>query len=305
MTVAAHPGSAVPWPWQIPARRWWAILRRTYDEVQSDRMMAVAGGVVFYVLLAMVPAISVLVSVYALFADPTTIRDHLAVLAQTMPASAFDVVGTEIARIAGQDRGALSLAFGFSLLLALWSANSGTKAMFDALNVAFDRNEERNFIALNLESLGFTLAAVVVLILALAAVVVVPLVLGFVGINDWAEALLSLLRWPILLLVVGLALGALYRYGPSMPAGARGGWITIGSVTASLLWLVVSAGFSWYLGSFADYNATYGSLGAVIGLMIWLWLSFSVVLAGAELDKEIENELAPGATARSTHGVSK
>ena len=192
----------------------------------------------------------------------------------------------------------LGFASLLSLLFALWSANAGTKAMFDALNVAYDEAEKRGFIVLNIVSLAFTAGAILFLLLAVGAVIVVPLMLGSVGMQEAGGQILSNLRWPILCLLVAGALSVLYRYGPSRRE-AKWRWVTVGSLLASLLWLVGSGIFSWYLTHFADFSATYGSLGAAIGLMMWLWLTSIVVLAGAELNSEIEHQTARDSTVGS------
>lgn len=245
---------------------------------------------VFYVLLAIFPGITTLVSLYALFADPATIHDHLAFAAVMMPSDSFNLLQGEVLRIASKGQASLGLASVVGLLFALWSANAGTKAIFDALNVGFDEVEKRSFVRLNLLSLAFTVGAVIALLVAVAAVVVVPLVLGSLGLQTVGEKLISILRWPVLFALVAMGLSFLYRFGPS-PRPAKWHWFTVGSVCASFLWLIGSALFSWYLTNFADYTATYGTLGAAIGLMMWLWLSFVVILVGAKLDAEIAHQL--------------
>jgi membrane protein len=247
-------------------------------------------------MLAVVPAITALVSLYGLFAKASTINDHLSFIASVMPGTAYELISDQITRIAGNNDGKLTFAFIFGLGLALWSANAGMKAIFDALNIAYDEDEKRGFIKLNLISLGFTLGAVVVLLLAIAGIVVLPLVLAYLGFAANQQAgFLPLLRWPALFLLVMFGLALLYRYGPSRRE-AQWRWLTAGSLFAAFAWLAISALFSLYLSKFTDYNATYGSLGAVIGLMMWIWLSVSVVLIGAELNAEIEHQTARDTT---------
>ena len=201
-----------------------------------------------------------------------TIADHIAFLGGVLPSGGVELIRTQLQALAAQDEAALCFAFIFGLLFALWSANNGIKTLFEALNVAYDETEKRSFVWLNLVSLLFTLAAIVIGILFIVCVGVVPAVLAFVGLGGAEELLISLLRWPILFVVSAAAISVLYRYGPSRePAKWR--WVTWGSVVATALWLVASVLFSWYLANFADYNATYGSLGAVIGFMMWTWLS--------------------------------
>jgi membrane protein len=284
-------GWVPPWPWQISLRHWRAILARTYSEINEDRMMAVAGGVVFFILLAIFPGITAFVSLYALFANPATISNHLAAAADMMPTDAFNLLRGEVERVASKGPGTLGLASIFGLLFAFWSANSGMKAIFDALNVANDETEKRGFFRLNLVSLAFTLGTIAFMLLAVGAVVLVPLLFGQIGLQDFAGVVVSVLRWPALFILLAAALSILYVFGPSKPT-ARWNWMTTGSLAATFLWVLAGAIFSWYLAHVADYSATYGTLGGAIGLMMWLWISFLVILAGAELDQEIAHEFA-------------
>jgi membrane protein len=289
-------GRSADQPSGIPWRGWKDILWRTYAQISADRLLLIAGGVVFYGLLATVPAITALVSMYGIFTPPSAINAQLNFLADVMPAGAYQLISDQIVRIAGNSDGKLTFAFIAGLGVALWSANAGVKAIFDALNVVYDEDEKRGIVKLNAMSLSFTLAGIVILMIIIAAVVVVPLVLAFVGFAAERQAgLLPLLRWPVLFVLVMLGLSVLYRYGPSRRQ-AKWRWVTVGSVFAALTWIAVSVAFSWYLSKFADYNATYGSLGAVIGLMMWMWISTSVVLVGAELNSEIEHQTARDST---------
>ena len=172
---------------------------------------------------------------------------------------------------------------------------SGIKAVIDALNVIYEQKEDRTFLKLNLVALVFTLAGFAAFLLAIAAIVVLPLILSPIGLGTLTEALTRIARWPVLLVVLLSCLAVLYRYGPDRRA-ARWQWVTVGSVFAAVTWIVASFLFSWYLASFANYNATYGSLGAVVGLMIWLWISTILVLLGAELNAEIEHQTARDST---------
>ena len=282
-------------PLQIPWKGWKDILLRVYEEIGKDRLMAVAAGVVFYSLLALFPAVTALVSSNGLFADTGTIADHLATLAGLMPAGGFEIVREQIARIVSKGGGKLTAGFAFGLALALWSANAGMKAIFDALNVIYEEDEKRSFVKLNLLSLGFTLGAIATALLAVGAVVVFPLILAFFGIAKVNPLLISLLRWPALFMMIILGLALLYRYGPSR-RNAQWRWVSVGSVFAALTWIAGSLAFSYYLQNFADYDGTYGSLGAVIGLMMWMWLSSIVILVGAELNAEVEHQTARDST---------
>lgn len=282
-------------PAQIPARGWKDILWRTYQEIQNDRVMSIAAGVTYYALLAMFPAIAALVAIYGLFADPATVGSQLAAIEGLLPKEALGVVSDQLQRLSATPQTALSLTFGFSLVLSLWSANSGTKAIFDALNIAYDEEEKRSFVMLNAVSLLFTLGLVLFVLLALAAVVILPAVLDYLPVGWVVEWAVRIGRWVLLVGVVALGLAVLYRFGPSREK-PRWQWVSVGSATATILWLVASAALSWYAANFANYDKTYGSLGAVVGLMIWLWVSNIVVLIGAELNSEIEHQTARDTT---------
>jgi len=295
---AAQPGRGrgADAPTHIPWRGWKDILWRVYEDIGRHRLLLAAAGVTFYAMLAVVPAITALVSLYGLFAEASAINAHLSFIAGMMPASAYELISDQITRIASNNDGKLTFAFVIGLGVALWSANAGMKSIFDALNIVYDEDEKRSFIKLNLISLAFTLAAVVALLVAIGAVVALPLVLAYLGFAAEQQAgFLPLLRWPGLFVLVMLGLALLYRFGPSRK-DAEWRWVSVGSMFASFAWLAISALFSWYLSKFADYNATYGSLGAVIGLMMWIWLSVTVIMIGAELDAEIEHQTARDTT---------
>ncbi|MGI8725277.1 MAG: YihY/virulence factor BrkB family protein [Methyloceanibacter sp.] len=282
-------------PAQIPVKGWKDILWRTYNQIGEDRLLAVAAGAVFYMLLALFPAVTALVSLYGLFTDPSVINEHLSLLGGVMPGGAIDIVREQVTRLTETGKNALGFGFLFGLLLALWSANAGIKAIIDALNVVYDEREKRSFIKLTLVAFAFTIGALVFVLLALAGIVILPLVLAWTGYETRAGEIVSLLRWPALLVIVMLWLAVLYRCAPSRER-ARWSWLSVGSIFAALAWLGGSALFSWYLSNFADYDATYGSLGAAIGLMMWLWLSVSVILVGGELNAEMEHQTAHDST---------
>jgi membrane protein len=286
-------GRDAPAPSKIPPPGWKDILWRTWQEFNNDRVPAVAGSVAFFGLLSVFPALAAFVSLYGLFADVQTVLKQLDLLAGLLPRDALQFVGEQMLRIAEGRGDRLGLAFAFSLALSLWSANAGMKALFDGLNVAYEEKEKRGFFRLNAIALCFTVGGIVFVLAVLGLVVALPLALSLLGYSGANP--MWMLRWPLLLAVVILALAGLYRYGPSRRQ-ARWRWVTWGSVAAALLWLVASMAFSFYVGRFAHYDRTYGSLGAVVGFMTWIWLSVIVVLLGAELNAEIEHQTAVDST---------
>ncbi len=288
-------GRSADTPTEIPARGWKDILWRTYEEFNKDRVMSVAAGVTYYALLALFPAIAALVSIYGLFADPGTIQDHLNTLSGVLPGGALDIIREQVIRIASQGSGKLGFGFVFGLGLSLWSSNAGMKAIFDALNIVYGEEEKRSFIKLNVLSLSFTLGAIAFILIALAGIIVLPIALNFIGLGSGTEWLVSIARWPILLIGIVVGLSLIYRFGPSRDK-AEWRWVTPGGIVAAVLWLAVSMLFSWYVANFGSYNETYGSLGAVIGFMTWIWLSTTVVLLGAEINAEMEHQTAKDTT---------
>jgi membrane protein len=283
----------------IPWRGWKDILIRTYHEIQEDRLLSLSAGVVFYSLVALFPAIAAGVSVYAFFSNAASIANHLSLVADIVPGASLDLLREEITRIAGRSDGRLTSGFLLSFGIALWSANAGMKAIFDALNIIYDEDEKRGIVWLNMVSLFFTFCAIGGMLVALGMVVVLPLVLAALGYSSLdVPWMIGFLRWPAMFVMVIVALAILYRYGPSRRI-AKWRWLSVGSIFAAVAWLAVSVLFSWYLGNFANYSATYGALGAVVGLMMWMWLSTIVVLVGAELNSEIERQTAIDSTVGS------
>lgn len=281
-------------PTEIQPKGWKDILLRTYHDMNENRIPLVSAGVTFFTLLAIFPAVAALVSCYGLVADASTINAQIASLQGIMPQGALDIIGDQVKRLSEKGETTLGLSLVIGIALSVWSANGGVKHVFDALNLVYNEREKRNFVVLNLVSLGFTAGALLFLILALFAVVVLPVVFEFIGIggNAWWVALL---RWPALLLAVLGGLSVLYRYGPSRDA-PRWRWVTPGSSLAAVLWLGGSLLFSWYVSSFGKYNQTYGSLGAAIGFMTWIWISLMIVLMGAQLNAEMEHQTAEDTT---------
>ena len=282
-------------PWQIPWAGWKDIFWRVYATTNDNRLLAVAAGVVFYSLLAIFPAVAAFVSLYGLVADASTIDAHLSLASGILPGGAVDLLHEQITKLAAKSDGKLSLEFITGLALALWSANAGMKAIIDALNVVYDEKEKRSFVKLNLVSLLFTLPRDPLAddrpcrhnrrahrLFRRRAVVS-------------ASLAIAVLRWPLLLVLATVALAAIYRYGPSRRE-ARWRWLSVGSAAAALGWLISSALFSWYIANFGAYNATYGSLGAAVGMMMWMWISAIVILLGAELNAEIEHQTARNST---------
>jgi membrane protein len=286
-------GRAARSPAQIPARGWIDIAWRVFQGYNGDRLGFVAGGVTYFTLLSIFPALSAFVSLYGLFFDVNEVWTHLRLLAGMLPFGVLEFLGEQMQRIASKSTSGLGLTFVTSLLISIWSANGSVKSLIYGLNVAYHETEKRNFFRYALLTLTFTIGGVVAVLLVTAVVVVTPVVLSYFPYLPAAE--LALLRWPALFLFYVAVLTLLYRYGPCR-SRARLRWLTPGGFFAAVLNLGGSGLFSWYLSNVANYDATYGSLGTIMGFMFWIWVSTVVVLLGAELNAEMEHQTARDTT---------
>lgn len=288
-------GRAARAPGEIPARGWRDILLRVLFAIPEDRVLFTAGSVAFFALLAIFPGLATVVALYGLFADIASMQAHLALLDGVVPDGVLALIADELLRLARQPGGRLGVAFATSLAIAFWSANSGVAAMFDALNVVYREREKRSLLRFYATTFLFTLGGVLFTLAAVSAVVVLPIVLSLIGVTTQAERVLAILRWPALLLVIMGGLALLYRFGPSRRF-AQWRWVSWGSAVAAVLWIGASMLFSWYVSSFDSYNRVYGSLGAGIGFVTWIWISAVIVLVGAELNAEMEHQTAADTT---------
>lgn len=292
--VEPRRGRAARHPGHIPPIGWRDILWRTAREISVDKLPAVAGGVTFYTLLALIPAIGAFVSLYGLFADVGEVEKQLRGMASVFPPSVIQIVGEQMTRLAEQNGGKLGAAFVISLLLSVWSANASMRALFDGLNIAYDEDEKRPLAPRILMTYAFTLCALVYAAAVAGILIATPIALKLARLSA-LEGLLAPVRWLIVLGVTAVAFAVLYRFGPSR-ARARWRWVWIGATGAAAAWLIGSLGFSLYVNTIAHYDATYGPLGAVIAFMVWVWFSIMAILVGAELNAEIEHQTAVDST---------
>lgn len=278
----------------MPHPGWLDILWRTRRQLSEDNLSILAAGVAFYAFLAVVPALAAMLALYGLWADPAQIAAHLESLAQVLPPEAMPLVHEQLTRLtANQPVAGWGAALGIAL--ALLSSAKGTKAMVQALNIAYDEQERRGFFKLNAIAIGLTLAGIVTVIALLALVAVMPVVVGFLGLSQWMKGLAEVVRWVVLALLFLAVLAGLYRIAPCRDA-PRWLWLSPGAAVATGLWLAGSAAFSLYVSRFAGYEKTYGSLGTVVIFLMWLYLTMYVVLLGAELNTELERQTVKDTT---------
>lgn len=282
-------------PFSIPLKGWWQVAQRVWSESARDNLPVVAAGCAFYALFAVFPALSALIALYGLTTDPASIDQQFSMLSSVLPPQAYDVVITQIRHVAETSNRSLGWGLAFSLGLALWSVSNLTQAMFAALNIAYEEPERRTLLRFYLSTFAFAVLGMLSGALMLFAIVYVPLLFAYTGYSAAFERVVTVMRWPLLALVVLAFLALLYRYGPCRRT-AKWRWVSVGSLFATALWLAASAGFSFYVAHFANYDRTYGSLGAVIVLLFWLYISFYIVLLGAEINAELELQTAQDTT---------
>lgn len=266
---------------------WWGVARRVKDDVAADNLSMIAAGAAFFGLLALFPALAAAVALYGLFTDPTTVSAHLDQLAGFAPEQVRMLLAEQLGRITAATDTSLGIGAIVALLIALWSAGKGVKSLMTALDVAYDERENRGFFKLNFTALSLTLAMLIVVPLSLAAVAVLPALVDRLPVPDVVATAARWLRWPLLAVVSAGAIALLYRFGPARTT-PRPTISWPGAIVATVLWLIASALFSWYVSSFGSYDQTYGSVAALAVVMMWFWLSALAVLIGAEINAQLE-----------------
>ena len=279
------------------------LLRSVGREVERDQLTLVAAGVAFFGFLAMFPLFAALVAIYGLVFDPTEVERQMNQLHGVMPGEAHTLISEQLARLADEAPSSLSIGVVIALVVALWSASKGSSGIIKAINIAFDAEETRGFVKLNVVSLLLTLGSVVFVMLAVALAAGIPAVLRWVGLDTGGHGWIAFMRWPLLMLVVLVAVSAVYAFAPDRAGRPRRRLVTAGSMLASVGLVVASAFFSLYVSRFGDYNEVYGSLGAVAVFLLWLYITALVVLLGAELDAELERAGTGSGTGTGTGSV--
>jgi membrane protein len=295
MADAGETGKRATHPSGLRAADWRAVLGRVWVRIGEHHLSLLAAGIAFWGTLALFPGIAALVSIYGLFADPADIESTLETVRPLLPADVYRPVEGQLAALTSARPAALGVASLLSLAFALWSARNGISALIEGLNVVYYEKDTRGFVAATAVNLLLTLVLIALVIVALAALVVIPTLLNLLPLGPLAEWTARLARWPILAAAAVAAVALLYRYGPQRE-NAKLRWISWGAALAVALWLIASVLFSYYVANVADYNATYGSLGAFVVLLTWFWIGAFAVLAGAQLDAEMELQTARDTT---------
>jgi membrane protein len=284
-----RPGEQAELPTQIPAKGWWQVTRRAFKESSADNVGIIAGGIAYAAFLAIFPALIAGISLFGLVADPATIAQQAEGVLAALPEAAQPLLRDQIVSLTQTPSGALSFSLIVSILLALWSASSGTSSLMTGINIAYDEQESRNFLKLRGTALLLTLGAIVFVLLTLALVAVVPAVLNALQLGTFINVIVQVVRWALLIVLIIAALAVVYRLAPDRDA-PQFKWTSVGALVSGVLWVLASLGFSLYVNNFGSYNKTYGALAGVVVLLLWLYLTGYIILLGAEINAESEKQ---------------
>jgi membrane protein len=294
--VAADiPGVEADRPGEIPPRGWFQVTKRVKDEAKADNISLLSGGVAFFAVLAVVPLLVAVLALWGIFASPSDATRLIRDVASGLPDSAQRLVTQQLRSIANRSNSGLGLTAIISLVIACWSASSGTKHLIEAVNVAYDEEEGRGFVKVRALALGLTLGAILFLLVAIALIAVVPSALSDAGVPDAVRVAIEIAIWPVLAVMMVFGLAVLYRLAPDRD-DPKWRWASWGAVIATALWLVGSAAFALYASNFGSYDQTYGSLGGVVVLLLWLYITALVVVLGAEINAALETQTARDST---------
>jgi membrane protein len=274
-----------------PAHSRWRACRPvivgTLRESITDKITLAAAGCAYYATLALFPAITMLISVYGLVFDVQSVQQQAELLQDVLPPPAFALIEQRVQALVSQPSGTLSIGLIISSLLTFWSSATGTKSVLSALNVAYNAAEGRSILMFQLVAFAMTLCAILAAVVAIAVLVFLPAVISFVGLSAHEAGLFNALSMVLVIALVGLSIAFLYRFGPSRhrPPNQH---IFPGAGLATILWLIASEALSFYVSNITSFGVTYGPIGAVVGIMLWFWVSAYAVLLGAELNAQIE-----------------
>jgi len=263
------------------------VLRQTYHRFDRHRIPEISAGATFFILLAIFPAFASIVTLYGLVADRSSISHVLTMVSGFLPRGALIVLNDELHRLIAQDVPRLGFTVGASSILAVWSASGGLKAIMYGLNIAYDVQETRGFLHRSMFAFFFTSAAIFLCVLAITVATILPMLAQRLPFHSLLRAIIPVLGWPVALCFSLVTLATLYRYGPNHKQAWRA--LSWGSVLSSSLWLMGTFMFKWYVRNFGNFDRVYGNLGAVVGFLVWIWLSLVIMLFGAELNSLLED----------------
>ena len=294
-TGQRHRGRSAEAPTQIPPRGWKDVAWRSWEEISAENLFLISGGVTYAILLALFPGLAALVALYGLAFDARQIEQQVDALSGVLPEQTRELLSGQLHSLVQSSQGALGFAAIAGILIAIWSASRGMSGLITAINIAYIEKESRSFIRLNLMAIGLTLGLLVGGIIAIALVAVLPAAVQLLDLGGATKWLLMRVQWPLLLVLVMSGLAVLYRFAPNRDE-PQWQWVSPGAVTATVLWIVASVAFSVYVANFSSYDKTYGSLGGVVVLLTWLYLSAFIVLLGAVINAQAERQTRKDST---------
>jgi membrane protein len=277
-------------PWKIPPRAWWEILKRVYAAMSGNHLGLLSAGVAYYAFLSIAPLLAAVVLTYGLIGDPSLVQRHMAAIITVVPSDAAQIINDQLIGVVSAAKGTTGLGLVMALALAVYGATRAATAIMEALNIVYASKESRGIIALYRVSMGITFSAVLVVVAGVITATIIGLVQKLL--TGWGGGVIFAIKattWVCAGLLASTIFGLIYRFGPHRRK-AQWQWLTVGSVTATLFWLLVTLGVSFYVSRFGNYNETYGSLGAVVVLQLWLFVSAYVVLLGAQINAEAERQ---------------
>lgn len=274
-------------PLSVTRHGWWSVLWRVYRSTQQHHIGMMASSIAFYGLLSLFPAIAALISIWGMYADPAQVQQQLVNLDEFIPAEAASIIEHQAEVVTASAGQGLNLAAIGSLLFTLYSASKSVQSFTEGLSIIYGEKEQRHFLVQIILNVVLTLGMILLAIFMLFSVAILPAIMNFFPFTDTLTTSLYYLRWLIMLCVITLGIAVLYRFGPNRSA-PRWEWLSIGTITSTLLWILGSLGFSLYVSHFGSYNSTYGSIGAVVILLMWFWLSSYIILLGASINCELE-----------------
>jgi membrane protein len=279
----------------------WTILTCTWRRIREDNLSALAAGAAFYMLLSIFPTLTAVVSLYGLIGDPSMAGQQIVAMQGLLPTEAVTLIATWLKAFGENPPSRFGIGLIISSLIAFWSAWSATGMLMTAVNICYGAKENRNFVWFNLRAVALTAGLTLFGVAALALLAVLPAAFSLLALPPaWGNAI-ALVRWPLLTAIVVTALAIIYHYAPDR-VQPKWQWVSWGAVAATALWLLASAGFTIYVSKIGNYDKTYGSVGAVIILLLWFYLSAYVTLIGAELNAEIDRQAVPKALLGADQG---
>lgn len=291
-------------PFHLPIRAWWRIGRRTFDRIGDNALTVIAAGCAFFTLLALFPALSAMATLYGLAADPQDVARQLSNFHGVVPDQVLALLTEQAQRLSTTTNRTLGWGLAISLVLSLWGATRTVRSLLSALNVIYDEKEQRGLILLNVKIFGITVSGLIVFTILQFFIAALPTILRHTWLGEGTSLFIAIMRWPAIGLILAALLTLLFRFAPSR-ADAQWLWVMPGAFFASVGWIAASVAFSLYVSFFENYSNIYGSFGAIIILLLWMYWSFLIILLGAVLNAELEHEVARDTTTGRPHPLGQ